>query len=136
MDKIDDMPMLAEIVYRIHTVVRILFNKTTAYKLFVTKDNIFRKLAVSQDMVRRKVPRHQPSQADVVEAEVICPQCNEKYLIYAKLINDTMIDADFKKRGAIPFPADNILKCGCGYEIDLSGVRNDIETQTGKKVIT
>ncbi len=87
-------------------------------------------------MVRRKVPQHQPSQADVVEAKVICPQCNEKYLIYAKLINDATIDAEFKKRGAIPFPADNILKCGCGYEIDLSGVRNDIETQTGKKVIT
>jgi len=135
-DKIDDTPVLAEIVYRIHTVVRILFNKTTAYKLFVTKDGIFRKLAVSQDMVRQKVPRHQPSQVDVVEAEVICPRCNEKYLIYAKLINDTTIDADFRKKGAIPFPADNILKCRCGYEIDLSGVRNDIETQTGKKVIT
>lgn len=135
-NKIDDTPELAEVVYRIHTVVRMLFDKTTVYKLLATEDGIFRKSAVSQDMVRQKVPGHQPPQAEVAETDVICPRCNEKYLIYAKLVNNSKIDADFQKKGAIPFPADNILKCKCGYEIDLSGVRHNIETQTGRKVIT
>ena len=34
-----------------------------------------------------------------------------------------------------PFPKDNKLKCECGFEIDLSGMRNEIEIKSGKKVL-
>jgi hypothetical protein len=33
------------------------------------------------------------------------------------------------------FPSNNKLICVCGYEIDLSGIKNEIETQVGKKII-
>lgn len=133
--KIDDSPELAELVYRIHTVVRMLFSKSSVYKVFASRDAMFQKIATSQDIVRPTIPNNKKQEPEVVEVEVICPQCNEKYLLYAKLYENPKIDHDFKEKGALQFPKDNILRCKCDYEIDLSGLRNDIETKIGKKLI-
>jgi hypothetical protein len=35
----------------------------------------------------------------------------------------------------MPFPKDAKIICKCGFEIDLSGIKNQIEIQTGKKII-
>lgn len=35
----------------------------------------------------------------------------------------------------VPFPTGNKLKCTCGFQIELSGIRNDIEVQAGRKII-
>ena len=42
---------------------------------------------------------------------------------------------DFKKKGFTSFPKDNKIKCDCGFEINLGGMRNDIEVKTGLKVL-
>lgn len=55
--------------------------------------------------------------------------------MYVKFKDDPKIDDDFQKKGDIPYPKDNKLKCECGFEIDLGGIRNDIETKIGKKLI-
>ena len=57
------------------------------------------------------------------------------YKLYAKFIENPQIDRDFQKKGAIPFPKDNKLICDCGFEIDLTGIRNDLETKVGKKIL-
>jgi hypothetical protein len=54
---------------------------------------------------------------------------------YAKFKDAPKIDEDFQKKGNIVYPKDNKLKSECGFEIDLGGFRNDIETETGKKLI-
>jgi hypothetical protein len=72
---------------------------------------------------------------DVAEVEVRCPSCGKNHKIYAKFIPDPKIDKNFRNKGAKPFPGDNKLICDCGFEIDLSGIKNEIEARSGKKII-
>ena len=62
-------------------------------------------------------------------------KCGKIYNLYAKLVHDAKIDEEFKKKNFKSFPPNNKLICNCGYEIDLSGIKNEIETQVGKKII-
>jgi len=130
--RIDDDPKLAEIVYRIQTVCRLLFENTTAFKIFATHDNkIFRQAVPVETPIR--IPE-KPA-VDVVEIKQKCPKCGETYNLYAKLVPNRKIDVDFKNKGFIPFPKDGKIICKCGFEIDLLGIKNQIEIQTGRKII-
>lgn len=129
--KIDDNPNLSDIVYRIQTIIRLLYSSTSAYKIFANADE---KIFVNASPVgeRRKMPT---GDVKVVEGEVKCQKCGKVHTIYAKLVDDKKIDDEYKKKSFKSFPANNKLICDCGYEIDLSGIKNDIETQVGKKII-
>jgi len=72
---------------------------------------------------------------DLEEIEQKCPKCGEVCKIYAKFTPNPQIDVDFKNKGFIPFPKDAKIICKCGFEIDLSGIKNQIEIQTGRKII-
>jgi Serine dehydrogenase proteinase len=129
--RIDDDPDLSDIIYRIQTIIRLLFSSTSAYKIFANADE---KIFVNASPVgdRRKMPS---GDVKVVEVEVICQKCGKVHTIYAKLVDDEKIDEEFKKKGFKSFPVNNKLICDCHYEIDLSGIKNDIEMQVGKKII-
>jgi len=130
---IDEMPELAEIVYRIQTVCRFLFDNTNSFKIFATaKHKIFRQ-AVQIDKPIKFPKQRQP---DVVNIEQRCPKCGIVHRIYGKFVEDPRIDLNLQKKGLIPFPKDGNIKCQCGFEIDLIGIRNQIEMETGRKVIT
>jgi len=133
--KVDDDDDLSEIIYRIHTVIRMIFAKSSVYKIFSTEHENFRKNATPKENVNKKIPA-ELNAADVVQLDVVCPQCGIKHSIYAKFVNNPKIDTDFQGKGTMPFPKDNILKCQCGYEIDVSGIKNDIESQSGRKMLT
>jgi len=129
--KIDDDPDLSDIVYRIQTIIRLLYSSTSAYKIFANADE---KIFVNASPVgnQRKMP---PGDVKAVEVEVKCQKCGKVHNIYAKLVDDEKIDEEFKKKSFKSFPVNNKLICDCGYEIDLSGIKNEIETQVGKKII-
>jgi len=129
--RIDDYPDIADVVYRIQTVIRLLFSTTTTYKIFATADEKIFKHAVPVG----SPPKIPIKSADVAEFEVKCPRCGEVYKLYAKFAENPQIDRDFQEKGAIPFPKDNKLICDCGFEIDLTGIRNDLETKVGKKIL-
>ncbi len=130
--RVDNDQKLAEIVYRIQTVCRLLFESTTIFKIFVTQDNkIFNQTVPVEAPIR--VPQMQVP--DVANFEQKCPKCGEVYKIYAKLAHNPQIDLDFKNKGFIPFPKDAKIICKCGFEIDLLGIKNQIEIQTGRKII-
>jgi hypothetical protein len=57
------------------------------------------------------------------------------YKIYAKLVKNSNIDNDQSKKGRLPFPKTNSIKCECGTTIDLTALKNNIEATTGKKII-
>lgn len=128
---IDDDPKLSDIVYRIQTVLRLLFSTSSAYKIFATADDKLLKNAVKTSS-SQEIPFNK---ADIVELDISCNKCNEKYHFYVKFVDNPKIDEDFKKKGILPLPKDNKLKCSCGFEIDLSGIRNDIETRSGRKIL-
>jgi len=130
--RIDNDLKLAEIVYRIQTVCRLLFETTTSFKIFATQDNkIFRQAVPVGAPIRvPEMPR-----VDVVEIEQKCPKCGEVYKVYAKFAPNPQIDVDFKNKGFVPFPKDAKIICKCGFEIDLLGIKNQIEMQTKRKII-
>lgn len=131
--RIDSDPQLANIVYRIQTVCRLLFETTTSFKIFATQDNkIFRQAVPVGEPI--KIPHVQIP--DVAEINQVCQKCGESYKIYAKFVNNPKIDKDFQAKSFIPFPNNAKITCSCGYEIDLSGIKSQIEMQTKRKIIT
>jgi hypothetical protein len=133
-NRIDDDPNLSEIVYRIQTVLRLLFSSTNVYKIFATSSQKIFKNAVSVG-APSMIPIAPPPVAEVAHLDVKCQKCGKTHSIYAKFVQNPKIDEDYKNKGATPFPKDNKLACDCGFEIDLSGIRNEIETQLGKKMV-
>ncbi len=128
----DDDPKLAELIYRIQTICRLLFDSTSVFKIFATeKIKIFRSAALAAERIN--LPKKQI--ADVIDIKQPCSKCGKLHNLYAKFAPDPQIDVKLKKKGMKPFPIDSILKCDCGFETDLSGLRSQIEMQTGKKII-
>lgn len=130
--KIDDNRELSEIVYRIQTICKLLFETSTTFKIFATQENkIFRQAVPAGAPI--KIP--QKPNIDVVEIEQKCPKCGKIYKIFAKFTPNPQIDKDFLNKGFINFPKNSRLKCNCGFEIDLTGIKNQIELQIGKKIL-
>lgn len=129
---VDDNPALADLVYRIQTVCKLILQSSSAYKLFATENEKVFKHAIPPGGVS---PTQQNVVPEVAEFEVKCSQCRNTYKMYAKLSSNPQIDVNFKKQGKHPYPKDNKLKCKCGFEIDLMGIRNNIETKTHKKIV-
>lgn len=130
--KIDDDAKLSDIVYRIQTVCRLLFSSTHTFKIFATeREKVFKR--ATPVGLTPKIPIQ--AAAEVVEFETKCPQCGKVHKLYAKFVDNPKIDEDFQKKGNIAYPKDNKLKCDCGFEIDLSGIRNEIEVRIGRKLV-
>jgi hypothetical protein len=131
--RVEDDPKLSDLVYRIQIVCRLLFDTTTTFKIFATEDTkIFRQATPAN--VPAKIPIVAP-QADVVEIEQNGPKCGTIHKIYGKFVDNPKIDNELTAKGFKPFPKDNRIICSCGYELDLTGIRNQIETDLGRKII-
>ncbi len=131
--KVDDDSELKDIVYRIQTVCRLLFATTSTYKIFATHEEKIFKQAFSTN-APVKIPKA-PNSLDVAKINLNCPKCGKEYKVYAKFISNPKIDEDCQKEGFIPFPKDNIIHCSCGFELNLTGVKNDLEVQSGRKIV-
>ncbi len=132
-NRIDDDIKLAEIVYRIQAVIRLLLQTTSTFKIFATaNEKIFRN-AVPQIQNSPIFPVPQKSQ--IVEAEIECPQCKKKQPLYGKFVKESQIDIDLKKKGKISIISQDKITCTCGFVIDLIGIRNELENKIGKKFV-
>jgi hypothetical protein len=131
--RVEDNQKLSELIYRIQIICRLLFDSTTAFKIFATTDSkIFKHAAPANSPI--KVPRV-AQRPDVVEIGQKCPQCGVLHNIFAKFIPNPKIDQELTQKGLKPFPKDNKIICKCGFEIDITGIRNKIETDLGKRMI-
>jgi len=129
---VDGDPTLSDIVYRIQTVCRLLLGSTYIYKIIATdKEKIFRTALPVSAAPRLPVQRL----AEIVELETKCPKCGKVHNMYAKFVDDPRIDEDSCKKGRLAYPKDNKLRCDCGFEIDLGGIRNEIEAKVGRKLV-
>ena len=123
--RLDEDETLAEIVYRIQTIIRLIFSSGTNYKIIATENDRLFKQAISAGMTRP----HPRNEIDLLEIDVQCQKCGRSHKIYAKFVNKAQIDIDYKKKGIPPFPKDNKLICDCGFEMDLSGIQKDVESR-------
>jgi hypothetical protein len=132
--RIDDDTALRDIVYRIQMVCKLLFETTTIFKIFATQERkLFRHAAQIQQ--GPSLPAGTKA-VEVVELKVVCPKCGKEYDLFAKFVDKPRIDKDFQAMGARIFPPDGKLICDCGFTLDLTGVKNQIEVQVGKKIIS
>lgn len=135
--RLDDDPKIADIIYRIHTVCRLLFGGTNVFKVFATESNRILRMAATGAQVNQGIPVGQKKEELVCQdVNIKCPQCGKEHSLYLRFTDDkTLDDLMQKKFNRRPFPKDEKITCDCGYEIDLSGVRNEIEVKSGKKAI-
>jgi len=61
--------------------------------------------------------------------------CGIVHKIFAMFKDNPTIRDDFLKRGLTPFPNTANLLCKCGQQIDLSGTKAQIESQTNQKIL-
>ena len=133
--KVEDDPKLADIVYKIQTVCRLLFESSTIFKIFATAESkLFKQATPKEGPIRIPIP--QMPAGDVVQIQQQCPKCKKVHSLYGKFSPNPQIDQKLKNKGLIPFPKDAKIKCdNCGFEIDLLGLKNQIEIDVGKKMI-
>lgn len=115
------------------SVCHLIFEMSPIYKLFVTQQYKLLKQALPANAIQIPIP--QINQPDAIQFEVSCSKCGAKYRIGGKFSPLLKLDEKFKEEGFIPFPKEAKIRCACGNEIDLSGVKADIETKAGKKLI-
>jgi hypothetical protein len=134
-NRVEDNPQLSDVVFRIHTVMRFLFDRSTVFKIFATADEkIFRHFH-SPIVQPAPGPGQAPREANTVIIDHTCKNCGKVHNLYAKLKKDPKIDRDMKGQGRTPFPMNNLITCPCAEKIDLTPVRRDIEANTGKKMV-
>jgi len=129
-NNLEEDPPICEIVYRIKTVIKLLFGSSTHFKMYITaEEKIFR------DALTQGGKGAGQLQVPIAEFEVKCPKCGKRHLLYAKFGSIPSGMEKKIKEKAMKFPASNKLDCECGFQFDLTGLRNQIEKQTGQKII-
>lgn len=131
--RIDDDPEMADIVYRIQIVIKLIFNNSSQYKLFATENNIISKSATSQKTVN--IPSPISHDNVIANVDIRCPKCGKQYKLFAKFTDNKDLEEELRKKGLLPFPESNKLVCTCGQEINLLGVRNEIEGKIKRKIV-
>jgi hypothetical protein len=134
--EIDSDKKVSEIVYRIQTVIRLIFSSTSNYKIFITSsDKIFKSAVPVQSQSALPEVDGAKVQPDVVKFQIKCSKCGKQHNLYAKTKTSLQIDEDMKKQGLIPIPPIRKLKCVCGFEIDLLGIINECEKKISMKLV-
>ena len=128
--RIDDDAILSDIVYRIQAVVKLIFSSSTAYKYYSTEEG-----KIVSSAIQAMPSQITPTNANSIELDFQCQKCAKKHKIYAKLEPDPKIDDIYRQKGYKKFPKDNKFKCDCGFEHDLSAIKNQVEVQSKRKIV-
>ncbi len=137
--KIDEDKELADIVYRIKTIIRLIFDSSTVYKLFYTDDLRLSKTYTVSPASNIPVanpfeqPKAKQKPVEVVELDIQCPKCKKRHKVNGYIDLDSKL-VKAKKLPVNPNVKDNdILVCdNCNFALDLKPIKNQIESQAGK----
>ena len=121
---------LGDAITRYHTLLQMTF-ATNVYKVFETSTSQIYRLFAQQGNAAQQGQQQLPQNATNVIITTNCPKCGAVGQIQANLGV-----AQPLQPGNIPFPPDNKYRCAtCGMEQDLTAVRQQVEGQTGKKIV-
>lgn len=142
-ENIDADSKLADIVYRIKTVLRMIFDGSTIYKLYYLEDfKLAKTFTVSPTgNLPIPVPFGQPQRqgqqktVDAVELDIQCPKCAKRHQVVGYMdINSQEIQKQ-KLKINTNIKDNDILVCdNCNFALDLKPIKNQVETQTKRKV--
>lgn len=142
-ENIDNDPKLADIIYRIKAILRILFDSTNIFKTFVTYDNqLNRTWLQSNPQAKEAPPIGNGTKIDItqIEAQIPCPKCNTVHHFKGYASSDLNTLQNYVRNPKITksknFLDNSILICdSCGFNINLDLLKNQIETDLKKQVI-
>lgn len=133
---LEEQKNIAEIIYRIQFVCRLIQESTSIYKLFYSKDEKIFKNAVAANIRNNPpqgVPQDIPHDAEVVQIEIPCAKCGRRHKFFKKLVNNNNIDVEMEKQNVKPLPKEDSFTCDCGNVIDLKAVKNELDMLPKKK---
>jgi ClpP class serine protease len=117
---------LNEAITRYYTLLKMSLESTNIYKIFETTTTQILRFAISN------TPQTQNNQANNANVIVECPKCKSKYDMQIKLSPDVKNEAN-----KLQYPKNNIFICpNCKMNINLAPLRLQIESQTGKKIVS
>lgn len=138
-ERIDDNIELADVVYRIKTVLRLIFSDSSIYKIYRTEDTYLAKTAImanSQSMIplnNSAVPK--VGQIQAAEFNISCPKCRKLHKVVGYIGIDSAGIAKMKLPVNPNVMDNDILKCdNCQFEIDLKPIKNQFEVTHRKKL--
>lgn len=137
-ENIDNDPILSDIVYRIKTVIRLIFDTSTDYKLYFWEDcDLSRTANMASTQAALPIPAKSVPQIEAVEFVITCPKCGRQHKMQG-FVNVSLEQLD--KLGVPNNPklkANGHMLCdtpNCGMSIDLKPIVNHIENQIKKKI--
>ena len=125
-NSLDETPEIADIVYRIQFVCKLLLETTSIYKLFFDVSSKIVKNAVAANIQNDSINKFK-GKPKVVQIEVKCEKCGKSHRFYKKLVDEPKIDIAMKEQGCTELPLEDSIKCDCDNEIDLKAIKNEIE---------
>lgn len=138
---IDDDKVLADIVYRIKTVVRLLFGSSNVYKIFFIDDLKLSKTFtinpnsnIPASVTAEQGNGHQKS-VDAVELNLTCPKCGREHQVngYMDIDAEQIKHRKLKTNSNIK-DKDKLVCDNCNFAMDLKPIVNQLEAQTRKKI--
>lgn len=146
--RIENNPVIAEIIGRLKVVIRLLFDSSGSYKLFFLEDiKLTRDISLSgSPMPGGGHPFHQSNpvtremlQPQTVpnpfEVRVKCPSCEEKYRVSAFIKGMKVNQPDIPNNANELINAQEHLECArCRNIIDLKPMKNRLEGQIQKQI--
>jgi len=138
-ERIDNEPQLADIVYRINVVIRLIFDISTNYKLYYLDDFKLGKTVTlpsnNAPFPLPQTPAGRPGNVDAVEIEIDCPKCKKRHkaIGYMDITSEQIRNGNHKINVLID-GNDNLICDSCNFAIDLKPIKSQIETQTKRKI--
>lgn len=138
-ERVDDDAYLANILYRIKTVIRLIFDTSTDFKLYMWEEISLSKTAnpLNPNIVMPSPIAKKEIKVNGIEIGIACPRCGKQHKIQGFLD----ISSEDIKKYHLPvdnrIKGDNMLVCdnpGCNFTIDLKPLLNQIENNTKRKV--
>lgn len=135
-NKVEEDKDICEIVYRMHALIRLIFETSTAFKLILTEKNVFERNATpARPGLNTPIIPSVSESTEVVNINFKCEKCGSEKQMYCMFKNNAKIEQDMKIKGIIKFPNNCKYKCECGHETDLLGLKNAIELNFHKKML-
>lgn len=136
---IDENKDKAELVYRINTVIRMIFIGSPTFKMFVTADAKLFENANPVPVAGVPLPGAQQQlqqSVEVIEVGIGCANCKRENKYYAKFVENPEIDKRMRDKGIAPLPKTTHVPCKyCKTMLELEPLRKQLEAQARKKVL-
>ena len=125
-NNLDENPKIADIVYRMQFVCKLLLETTSIYKLFFDVNGKIIKNAVAANIQNDRIEKLK-EKPKAVQIEIRCEKCGKLHRFYKKLVDEPKIDRDMKQQNCVELPLEDSIQCECENIIDLKAIKNEIE---------